>query len=358
MADDEDFDEEEIQEALRVREEALRGRDELDERSVGLEKEKQLLSVQITEAQREVAQLRARLRTAEEAAEAREKAYEERYAALEANKKELDQVCDEKAEKLIKSNALSRELDMSYAKLKGTHAEVLEENERARQVLLMERSVAHYKERKEKECKEWDERLQKAQLECETQMSSLMKTWEAQNRQYAQEMRELQAEYDELLSKYEHKRSVAERELEYQVLLKQKAVEEAESETARKLSALAVELQQRMLALRTQILMSQKQTRDNAEATRRALHAQLEEIQRAYKLQVDREKREADELVKFEREKVREKQEDTAAWEKRVRRLEASYKGHAAKTAVLVHSLELGTQNEIARLHQAAFCAT
>merc|ERR1719506_3089962 len=103
---------------------------------------------------------------------------------------------------------------MSFAKLKRTHEEVLVENERAKEVLALERTVAHYKERKEKECKEWDARLQKATLECEQRMQNLTSTWTNRDVKYNQEMADLQAQYDELQSKYERKRSVAERELD------------------------------------------------------------------------------------------------------------------------------------------------
>lgn len=356
MADEELLEGELVREALRMRDEALRAREEAEERILELEKENGRLLAQTTEALRETEKLRARVSAADDAAKERERALERRYEELVSSKNELHGLVDLKSDQLIRSNALSRQLDMSYAKLKRTHAEVLQENERAKEVLALERTVAHYKERKEKECREWDARLQKAQLECEQRMQNLMSTWESQNRKYAAEMQELQGQYDELQSKYEHKRSVAERELDYQISLKQKAVEEAEDDSATKIAELSTEMQQKTLQLRTQILQNQKQVRENATATRRKMEAQIEEISTAYKAKVSREKAEADELVRFEREKVRQAAEDRATWEARVRKLERSYKGHAAKTAVLVHSLDMATRQDIARVHSDALC--
>merc|ERR1719230_94197 len=99
------------------------------------------------------------------------------------------------------------------------------------------------------------------------------------------------------------------------------------------------------------------QAQENLEATQRRIQAHEDEVGRATKLHTEREEAAAEARIRVEREKVVGAKEDSVAWRQRTRRLEASYKAHAAKTAVLVHSLEAGAQRQVARLHEEALCS-
>lgn len=322
------------QEALRLRDEALRARDDVEKRCNRLELELQQMLTTATEANLEAEQIREKLQRLEHEARKKEQAHEEDYERLISQKSELHEMVNSKSEQLVRSNALSRQLDMSYTKLKRTHQEVLLENERAKEVLALERTVVHYKQRKEKECKDWDARLQKAQLECEQRLQSLTTTWEARTKKYNFETSQLQAQYDELQSKYELKRTRAERELDYQIHLKRKALEEAETDAEKKIEDLSEDLQRRTEDLRAQLLQNAKTVHETSENARQQMHTQAEEIQRECKLRTERERAETSKALRVENEKILFAKEDYATWQGRVRELEHRYAGRgAAKNA-------------------------
>lgn len=346
-----DNEDELVQEALQVRSKALAATREGEERRERLRREQRDLKAHRKELERACNTADIHLRRAEAMAKQRETSLQHLCHKADSANSELVTEIEKKAVDLNQTNELSRNLHQNLHGLIAQHKAALEENARANSVLHMEKNRDSFKKTKDKECGDHDDALRNAQAALADQMRQLQMEWEQQQAQYRAQIAELQGQLGELQTRYDQKCAVAERELEHQITLKKRSVEEVENQVAGQIRQLEDVRQNKALALRSQIAQHQQRVREIVSSSQMQMEMQISDVKKAYRHKVKQEALKCEDSIVKERLAVQKAEKEAVKWKHSVDRMRENYRAHAVKSAAYVKSLDDKTTQRILSLY-------
>jgi hypothetical protein len=191
-------------EAHSLRAESVHERNVAETRLWSLQDEHSELLERLAELSQTQKQRLKEQRAEADAAASREAALVERCGQLDNEVRSLRREVDAKSQQLVASTARGHSLELRKRALQRQHEGSLVENEVAREILALQQGTEAHLQHVNGECSNLDQCLELAQKNCADKLEELQAEWSEQHLRYETEMdafhhrlEELQQEYDE-----------------------------------------------------------------------------------------------------------------------------------------------------------------